>query len=539
MNQNEQQISTIFDYHQRTKHRFERYASGPATLDWDDQPEPFRWFTGAPQILLPLTADTIDPLYRDLYLPDAIAPQSLNLRSIATLFELSLGLSAWKQAGTARWPLRCNPSSGNLHPTEGYLISNGVDGIPAGVHHYLSRDHLLEQRCHFEGDALVDGTLLVGLSSIHWREAWKYGERAFRYCQHDVGHAIAALRYAAATLGWEIELLDGWSDSTLATLLGIDRSGDFGSAEAEHPDILLLITTKGRATPPDAARLLALAGSGQWHGQANTLSPKHFEEWPIISEAAELTAKPATTTAEQTATTLPEPLPSQCELSAATLIRQRRSAQAFDGVTSIPVQALYRILDMTLPRNSTPPWDLLPWPPRINLVLFIHRVEGLASGLYALIRDPQQSDDFKQALQRKEFNWEPVEGCPPHLPLMRLVSANGQRLAATLSCHQAIAAQSCFSLGMVARCDEVMQEPWRYRQLFWEAGMIGQVLYLEAEAAGVRGTGIGCYFDDPVHELLGIEGEHYQSLYHFTVGGPVIDHRLTTLPPYPRSVAER
>ena len=40
---------------------------------------------------------------------------------------------------------------------------------------------------------------LIGLSSVHWREAWKYGERAFRYCQHDAGHAIGTVRIAAAT----------------------------------------------------------------------------------------------------------------------------------------------------------------------------------------------------------------------------------------------------------------------------------------------------------------------------------------------------
>ena len=71
-----------------------------------------------------------------------------------------------------------------------------------------------------------------------------------------------------------------------------------------------------------------------------------------------------------------------------------------------------------------------------------------------------------------------------------------------------------------------------YRNLFWECGAIGQVLYLEAEAAGLRGTGIGCYFDDPVHEALGLEGRSFQSLYHFTVGGPVEDSRLTTLLAY-------
>jgi hypothetical protein len=58
------------------------------------------------------------------------------------------------------------------------------------------------------------------------------------------------------------------------------------------------------------------------------------------------------------------------------------------------------------------------------------------------------------------------------------------------------------------------------------------VLYLEAESRGVRGTGIGCYFDDGVHQLAGIGGTAYQSLYHFTVGLPVEDPRLRTEPPY-------
>jgi hypothetical protein len=65
-----------------------------------------------------------------------------------------------------------------------------------------------------------------------------------------------------------------------------------------------------------------------------------------------------------------------------------------------------------------------------------------------------------------------------------------------------------------------------------ECGLLGQVLYLEAEAAGLRGTGIGCFFDDAVHDLLGIRDTTWQSLYHFTVGGPLEDARLRTEPPY-------
>ena len=44
--------------------------------------------------------------------------------------------------------------------------------------------------------------------------------------------------------------------------------------------------------------------------------------------------------------------------------------------------------------------------------------------------------------------------------------------------------------------------------------MVGQVLYLEAEAQGARGTGIGCFFDDAVHDILGLKDNTYQSLYH-------------------------
>lgn len=56
---------------------------------------------------------------------------------------------------------------------------------------------------------------------------------------------------------------------------------------------------------------------------------------------------------------------------------------------------------------------------------------------------------------------------------------------------------------------------------------------LERYAAGLRGTGIGCYFDDALHDALGINTMEFQALYNFTVGRPLTDTRITTLPPYP------
>jgi len=536
MDEAAEKFSAVKRYHEATKHHLQRYAAGPEALDWDDQPEAFRWYEGAEKIDLPLlesnSPGSADQSYAALHTPATIAPQPLTVATIASLFELSLGLSAWKEYGDARWALRCNPSSGNLHAEEGYAIINDVDQLTAGVYHYLSRDHQLEQRCCFAAPALPDNHFLIGLSSIHWREAWKYGERAFRYCQLDIGHAIAAIRYAAATLGWRVTVVEQASDSDIATLLGTNREQDYQQGEKEHADLLLSITTNTAPQEIDLTEAITASRKGRWSGVANLLSPKHLYQWEIIDDVTEACEKPATVVEQQTPFDFPEPLPSECTLSAATLIRQRRSAQAFDGKAHITSDTFYRMLDMTLPRRSTPPWDSIGAASDINLMIFVHRIEGLRPGMYALLRNPAMFETFKTAAGRETLQWQPVAGAPLHLPLYILVNANSQKVAATLSCHQGIAAQSSFSLGMIADCQSIKQHPWHYRRLYWEAGMIGQVLYLEAEAAGVRGTGIGCYFDNAVRELLGITDQRFQSLYHFTVGGPLVDERIATIPPY-------
>jgi nitroreductase len=220
------------------------------------------------------------------------------------------------------------------------------------------------------------------------------------------------------------------------------------------------------------------------------------------------------------------------ELDAVSVIRKRRSAQAFDGHSQLPLSGFYRMLDCLQPRPGVPPFDTMPWPPRIHLMLFVHRVDGLRPGLYILPRSEKGENLLRDNL-RSEFDWTRAPVCPDWLPLYHLVSANSRNAAKTVSCHQSIAADSAFSLSMLAEFDETIEEaPWRYRELFREAGMIGQCLYLEAEAANISGTGIGCFFDDAVHEILGIKNTVLQSMYHFTVGTALKDERLISLPPY-------
>jgi len=547
-----QDLDTIFAYHQATKHHFNRFADGPGHLDWATQPDPFRSYSGAPlgapliklAHVLPGPGD--EPLYAAGFQFGHVPPAPADFTSISQLFLDSLALSAWKQYGGERWALRVNPSSGNLHPTEGYLICGPVPGLTetSMVAHYAPREHALEVRAPFPLDmwqALTAGlppaTVLVGLTSIHWREAWKYGQRAYRYCQHDVGHALAAISIAAAGLGWQAHLLDGLSTEQVAALLGVaDQSGP----EAEHADCLVAIFPHGKdlegfqnfqsLSPETIGSFHHLT----WQGQPNRLSSSHVA-WEWIDAAAAVARKPPTDL-----TGLSHPvdqqrhlLPDLSGLSLRRIIRQRRSAQEMDGSTVMKREGFYGILARTMPGLSRAPFAALPWEPRVHLAVFVHRVTGIDPGLYLLVRDPAQADDLRAAL-KPEFAWESPAGCPPSLPFYRLQTGDARNAARRISCGQDIAADGCFSLGMIAEFERPLAErgAWMYPRLFWECGMIGQVLYLEAEAAGLRGTGIGCFFDDAMHALLGLKDTRYQSLYHFTVGGPEEDRRLTTLPGY-------
>ena len=529
-------------YHEATKHHFNRFARSRGYLDWATQPDPFRRYAGAPLTELPRASLATGVPYPALF-DGGVPPQPLTLASIGELLRCSMGLSAWKQYGASRWALRVNPSSGNLHPTEAYIVRDGR------VCHYAPREHALEERCVMRRDASSAAdpgdAFLVALTSIHWREAWKYGERAFRYCQHDAGHAIGALRIAAAMLGWQLALLPRWSHAEMAALLGTGRDADYGDAEREEPECVAVVTAGDPSVwiDRDPASIVESATHGEWRGTANQLSPERVA-WPLIDEVAEATRDDGATVREYDGAPVggsagaaahlhthpPAHLrtvaPSHLDADARRVILQRRSALAFDARGSLPRAAFLSMLRRLRP--PAPPWDAIDWPPQVHLALFVHRVDDVTPGVYAYLRDPAVLAEWKAAM-RPDFLWDEIdEG------LFLLVPIDCRRAANRVSCDQDIAEDGFFSLGMLARFEGALDR-WgesMYRRLFWETGLIGQVLYLEAEAAGGRATGIGCFYDDPVHDLLGLTGHAWQSLYHFSMGMPVEDARLTTQPGY-------
>jgi nitroreductase len=130
---------------------------------------------------------------------------------------------------------------------------------------------------------------------------------------------------------------------------------------------------------------------------------------------------------------------------------------------------------------------------------------------------------------------QPRDRSPRQRPIHIPVGAPPAGIPPSPEILVAMGEDGAFAVAMLADLGGALEVdgPAAYRTLHWEAGLVGQVLYLEAEALGLRATGIGCFFDGSTHAALGLTDDRVQTLYHFTVGGPVEDGRLSTEPAYP------
>lgn len=555
------ELEAILDYHKASKHNFKTYAPGPHRLDMSIKPEPFLNYHGTRHLNLEIWSDEqikaeIFPTYDQVFSPEKLEPSELNAKSISRLFFDSFAISAWKKADDTKWPLRVNPSSGNLHPTEVYLLSGPVKGLlkAPSVCHYAPLPHALELRTEFSqktwellNSGFPEGTFFVGLTSIYWRVSWKYGLRAFRYAQHDVGHAIAALTFAAAGLGWKTSLLAYMGSEEIAGLLGI--SGEIGP-ERQEPACLLAVYPSDNtcARSRISSTVVSAFKNLSWEGIPNSLSLGHVG-WVGIEKAAlaaqkresdyfekkgktEEVIKSGTQAASPLKTSNSRNQPDFEAVPLRSIIRGRRSAIEMDNSAYMEKETFYAILQRTLPENN-PILNTLAFGSFTNLLLFVNRVKDLLPGLYIFLRKPEEKERFKVAI-RPDFLWEKPKSCPSDLEFYLLMEETLYDFAAQLSCAQRKAADACFTVCMLSEFEEPLNRfgAWIYPYLYWECGILGQLLYLEAEANGLRGCGIGCFFDDPLHETIGLKGLEYQDLYHFAVGSPLQEIGVITLPAY-------
>lgn len=529
-------LQTVLEYHETTKHHFDRFAKSAGFMDWANQPHPFRFYEGCDLVKLPLERPDPKLRFDDLVAGSMVEEKPVDLNELAKVLELSFGLSAWKEAQGNQWSLRIHPSSGNLHPIETYWAVPDFKKTKASVYHYNPLMHSMETRCEIPGNAAnqwrnyANGEgILFCLSSIHWRESWKYGERAFRYTNLDMGHALAALNLAASTAGWQVQIIENPKPGFLESLFGFHRI-HFPKGENEVPQMFGWITKKSSAQPSKSffRDVFQVNETWQFKGSANQLSESH-QQWENIEAVENACSREIASAEAKTSDGFEKGLFRSSE-SVANVIRRRRSAVSVDPSQSqMTKDDFINLLSSSLPGEPFMSEGITRGEANLNLLIFVHQVEGLEQGLYCLVRNPEHLPRLQEQMH-STFQWsQPVQNSPLYL----LQDGDYRGTAKLISCNQDIAGLGTFSLGMLAEFyPRIQNQPSKYKQLFHEGGMIGQMLYLAAEVHGMRATGIGCFFDDGMHDLLGLKDNEFQDLYHFTVGFPVDDDRISTRPAY-------
>ena len=97
--------------------------------------------------------------------------------------------------------------------------------------------------------------------------------------------------------------------------------------------------------------------------------------------------------------------------------------------------------------------------------------------------------------------------------------------ASNNSCFQGIASDCAVVLSFLSSLEsEIMGDPRRYCHLHWHAGLLGQMLYVEAHQLGLGATGMGCFLDD--ESSAAFQQPQFVPLYHFALGHQAPDHRF-------------
>ncbi len=369
--------------------------------------------------------------------------------------------------------LRAAASSGALHPTDVYVLSDGVTvGLPAGAYYYHPREHALVRIT--DAPAQGAGSVTFALAATFDRTVWKYGARSYRYVALDAGHLATNLGLASEALGWRCGIDVTFQDGVLESALGL-------AADAEGLVALVRCDRRGAATTPAPP----IAGPPSLPERADSVE---------LTRLSHRMTSLAWTGTPALGVLAPSP-PAQADLLVedagadvlATIVR-RRSTRTF-STSALPNGVLLGVSRDA--RWLTPQrWSGNP----VELLLVVRRVEGLVPGIYRMDRSGLEllrAGDHSEAMGRAALDQDVV------------------RTASVV-------------LVWTAR-DDVLGRvvgPRDYRHALFAAGMAGETAYLSATARGAGICGVGAFYDDEVVAALGDAGSGRRVLYLMGMGLP-------------------
>lgn len=153
-----------------------------------------------------------------------------------TLEQVSQLLWAAQGITDERTGFRASPSGGACYPLDLYFVvgKNGVEGLEAGVYHYIVSNHSL--KVHLRGDkrralALASlGQMFIARAPIsivttveYSRITSSYGQRGIRYAHIEVGHVGENIYLQSEALGLGTVAIGAFSDSMVSKVLSLPK----------------------------------------------------------------------------------------------------------------------------------------------------------------------------------------------------------------------------------------------------------------------------------------------------------------------------
>ena len=151
----------------------------------------------------------------------------LSLLELSRLLHYAYGITEKREQ------LRAAPSAGALYPIEIYPVANNVEGLAQGIYRYFVADHSLalvregdfrhQMRRHALGEEMMErASVVLVLSAVFERSAWRYRERAYRYILLEAGHISQNIYLVATALGLGTCAVGAFDDHGYNKIMGVD-----------------------------------------------------------------------------------------------------------------------------------------------------------------------------------------------------------------------------------------------------------------------------------------------------------------------------
>jgi len=498
--------SPIMTYHEETKHSELSIRTSAHYLDWDNRPSPFKRYRGLPSIRLPW--DFAGPSGESL---DAVrgvrvskGRKGMDLGTLAELLFFSAGLTRRVKFGPDFYYMRAASATGALYPIELYVVCGEIPGLGAGVYHFNPFDFALarlregDQRGELAaacGDDCLRAPVSVILTSLAWRNAWKYGARSYRHWFWDSGVIAANLLAVSAAEGLDAKVQLGFVDFRVDGLLGLKRRRE--TTVAVVP-VGVGLDQGPRGGRKDVAEISPeyeplsreeVEYPSMWEvNEASSLDDLDaVEKWRRgLSPQSETGPSGRTTFPLQILkdTTSPAPL--------ADTILRRGSTRKF-AREAITFGQLSAIIDSST-RGVT--FDFLPADETlVDFYLTANQVQGLPSGSYFFDRE---------------------EGS-----LVRLKEGRFRSMSAYLCLEQPLFGDASAVFFLVADLGRVLSSlgDRGYRAAQFEAGARAGKVYLSSYSLGLGASG-STFYDDAVTEFFSPHAKGKSTMIAVGVGVP-------------------